>query len=144
MVYRTSVRLRAACMGIIYRKILELKNLPQAGSANDIINIITSDVARIFDAIRQCVLVIGGPLLMIAGAAYSVYLLSWIALVGASILILFYPLQVQIRSLAKTPTRSFVRVAHAPGRSYRQRAPLEIDFDCRAPDSSLSQAAFSE
>ncbi|GAU88872.1 hypothetical protein RvY_01490-2 [Ramazzottius varieornatus] len=94
MVYRTSIRLRAACMGIIYRKILELKNLPQAGSANDIINIITSDVARIFDAIRQCVLVIGGPLLMIAGAAYSVYLLSWIALVGASILTLFYPLQI--------------------------------------------------
>ena len=94
--YRTCVRLKAACNGLVYRKIFELKNLQQASSSGEIATLISSDIQRIFDAVRQCLLMIGGPVLMVGGTIYSVWLLGWMAFVGAGVLILFYPMQVNI------------------------------------------------
>jgi ABC-type multidrug transport system fused ATPase/permease subunit len=93
--YRTCIRLKAACDGLVYRKIFELKNLHQSGSSSETITLISSDIQRIFDAVRQSLLMIGGPILMVGGTIYSVWLLGWMALVGAGLLILFYPVQVR-------------------------------------------------
>ncbi|XP_055342381.1 ATP-binding cassette sub-family C member 5-like isoform X2 [Paramacrobiotus metropolitanus] len=105
--YRTCVRLRAACHGILYAKLFQLKNLHQAGSSGDMINLVSADVGRVFEAVRQSLLMIGGPILMVGGTAYSVWLLGYMAFVGAAVLILFYPIQTALsRILARLRRRS--------------------------------------
>ncbi|OQV23734.1 Multidrug resistance-associated protein 9 [Hypsibius exemplaris] len=105
--YRTCIRLKSACNGLVYRKIFQLNNLQQAGSSSEIVTLISSDIQRIFDAVRQSLLMIGGPVLMVGGTIYSVWLLGWMAFVGAGVLVLFYPVQAVLsKTLAKLRRRS--------------------------------------
>ncbi|KAF2351591.1 ABC transporter type 1 transmembrane domain [Trinorchestia longiramus] len=107
--YRTGVRLRAACLGLVYKKLMRLSSLGDKG-VGEMINLFANDGQRIFDFVVLGVLIIGGPVVGVGGVAYILWLLGPHALVGMLAFLLFYPLQYCISRVTGALRRRTVRV----------------------------------
>ncbi|XP_037076068.1 multidrug resistance-associated protein 5-like isoform X2 [Pollicipes pollicipes] len=90
--YRTGVRLRSACLTVLYRKLLRLPGLGDK-SVGQVVNLFANDAQRIFDLCVFGPMIIGGPVIALGGVIYIGLLLGPYALFGMVIFILFYPFQ---------------------------------------------------
>ncbi|GLH09507.1 Multidrug resistance-associated protein 1 [Gryllus bimaculatus] len=96
---RTAIRLRSACVAMLYRKILRLNGLGER-STGELINIFALDTQRMFDMVLFGPMIIGGPLVTVCGVCYIYWLLGGWALFGMATFLLFYPTQYGISRLS--------------------------------------------
>uniref|UniRef100_T1J568 Multidrug resistance-associated protein 5 n=1 Tax=Strigamia maritima TaxID=126957 RepID=T1J568_STRMM len=96
--YRTALRLRSACLALVFHKVLRLRNLGDK-SIGEFINLFANDGARIFDFVTYGPLIIGGPVVAVGGVIFIGWLLGLPALAGMATFILFYPFQYLISRL---------------------------------------------
>ncbi|XP_034250693.1 multidrug resistance-associated protein 5-like isoform X1 [Thrips palmi] len=90
--YRTGTRLRAACLGMMYRKIVRLNNFEEK-SMGQLINVFANDCQRIFDMVVFGPMAIGGPMMLVSGITYVLCVLGPWALLGVLVFVAFYPVQ---------------------------------------------------
>ncbi|XP_043243521.1 multidrug resistance-associated protein 5-like isoform X2 [Amphibalanus amphitrite] len=90
--YRTGIRLRSACLTVLYRKLMKLPSLGDK-SVGQVVNLFANDAQRIFDLCVFGPLIIGGPVIALGGVIYIGLVLGPYALFGMIAFILFYPLQ---------------------------------------------------
>ncbi|XP_071550882.1 ATP-binding cassette sub-family C member 5-like isoform X3 [Panulirus ornatus] len=90
--YRNGIRLRAACLGLMYRKLMRMSNLGNK-SIGEVINLFANDAQRIYDYVVIGPLIIGGPVVAVGGVIYILWLLGPWALFGMVTFLLFYPFQ---------------------------------------------------
>ncbi|KAJ4443882.1 hypothetical protein ANN_05669 [Periplaneta americana] len=88
----TAVRLRSACLAMLYRKIIRLSNLGEK-SIGELINLFANDGQRIFDMVLFGPMIIGGPVVTVCGVLYILWLLGSWAVLGMLVFLLFYPIQ---------------------------------------------------
>lgn len=62
-----------------------------------LINICSNDGQRLYEAVSVGPLLAGGPLVALLGLSYTAYFLGPTALLGSTVLILFYPTMVRLR-----------------------------------------------
>ncbi|KAE8744038.1 ABC-transporter, subfamily C member 08 [Frankliniella occidentalis] len=108
--FRTAVRLRVACLALMYKKILRLNSFDE-NSMGQLLNIFANDSQRIFDMIVFGPMIIGGPMVLITGVAYVLCTLSPWALSGILVFIAFYPVQYFISWLCSKLRRKTVQAA---------------------------------
>nr|CAD7196531.1 unnamed protein product [Timema douglasi] len=96
--YRTAVRLRSACLAMLYRKVIRLHSLGDK-SIGELINIFANDSQRIFDVVLFGPMIVGGPVMTMCGIGYILWLLGPWALLGMIVFLLFYPTQYGISRL---------------------------------------------
>ncbi|XP_023713114.1 multidrug resistance-associated protein 5 isoform X5 [Cryptotermes secundus] len=111
--YRTAIRLRSACLAMLYRKVVRLNSL--GAKSGGLINLFSSDGQRVFDMVLFGPMIVGGPVVTVLGVFYILWLLGPWALLGMTTFLLFYPAQYGLSRLmgylrGKTVTVSDQRV----------------------------------
>uniref|UniRef100_UPI00358FE290 ATP-binding cassette sub-family C member 12 isoform X2 n=1 Tax=Myxine glutinosa TaxID=7769 RepID=UPI00358FE290 len=89
---RTGIRLRSAATNMAFRKIMRLHGLGNT-SVGQVINVLSNDGQRLFEAATFGPLLLIVPFLLLLGAAYTILLLRTSALVGIAIFLLYWPIQ---------------------------------------------------
>ncbi|XP_066942829.1 ATP-binding cassette sub-family C member 5-like isoform X2 [Macrobrachium rosenbergii] len=107
--YRTGIRLRAACLGLMYKKLMKMSTLGSK-SIGEVINLFANDAQRIYDYVVLGPLIIGGPFVAVGGVVYILWLLGPWALFGMLTFLLFYPFQYGISRLTSYLRRRTVTV----------------------------------
>ncbi|KAJ1529288.1 hypothetical protein ONE63_006086 [Megalurothrips usitatus] len=110
MAYRTSARLRVACLGLVYKKITRLNRFEEK-SMGQLINIFGNDSQRIFDVVLLGPMVVGGPLVLVAAVTYVAIILGFWGLAGIAVFLGFYPVQYLISRGVSLLREKTVRVA---------------------------------
>ncbi|XP_077982033.1 ATP-binding cassette sub-family C member 5-like [Glandiceps talaboti] len=87
------IRVRSGMIALIYKKILRLRNV-QDKTVGEIVNLSTNDSMRLFDACRLVTFLVGGFVLTLLCICCATYILGHAALVGSTLFLLSYPLQV--------------------------------------------------
>ncbi|XP_061819637.1 ATP-binding cassette sub-family C member 12-like [Nerophis lumbriciformis] len=90
---RTAVRLKGAFSSLGYQKIISLQ-VPGAVSTGEIINVLTNDGHRLFEAVLFGSFVISSPVLFLVCIIYACYILGLTALTGVGTYLVFIPVQV--------------------------------------------------
>lgn len=90
--YRTAIRLKTAFLGMLYRKILRVHSLGDK-SIGELINLFANDGQRIFDLVILGPMIIGGPISMILGVTYVLWILGPWPVLGLCSMFIFYPIQ---------------------------------------------------
>ncbi|XP_061926630.1 ATP-binding cassette sub-family C member 12-like [Entelurus aequoreus] len=90
---RTAVRLKGAFSSLGYQKISSLR-VPGAVSTGEIINVLTNDGHRLFEAVLFGSFVISSPVLFLVCIIYACYILGLTALTGVGTYLVFIPVQV--------------------------------------------------
>ncbi|XP_052214648.1 ATP-binding cassette sub-family C member 5-like isoform X1 [Dreissena polymorpha] len=88
--YTTGVRVRGATMGLLYQKVLRLRNLGDK-TVGELVNLLNNDAQRIFDAVVIGPLMLPGPLVLLAGLIYMLWLIGPWAFVTVGTFVAFYP-----------------------------------------------------
>lgn len=88
--YTTGVRIRAASLSMLYKKILRLRSLKDK-TVGELVNLCSNDGQRLFEACAIGPLLICGPVVLLYGVVYTAYLIGPWALVGSATYITFYP-----------------------------------------------------
>ncbi|XP_060079358.1 ATP-binding cassette sub-family C member 5-like [Ylistrum balloti] len=107
--YTTGVRLRAATLSLIYKKILKLRSLKNK-SVGELVNLCSNDGQRVFEAAAIGPLLIGGPVVLLYGVVYTVYLIGPWALVGSATYLAFYPFMAMISKLTAYYRRKGIKI----------------------------------
>ncbi|XP_032892371.1 multidrug resistance-associated protein 9-like [Amblyraja radiata] len=114
--YQTGIRLKGAVTTSAFIKLLHLKHLNNT-SIGEVLNLLSNDGQRIFEAALLCPLLFGIPVLLISCTVYSYYLLGPTSLFGIVVYALFIPIQMllaqlvmRFRSKAITQTDTRVRL----------------------------------
>ncbi|XP_040898346.1 ATP-binding cassette sub-family C member 12-like isoform X1 [Toxotes jaculatrix] len=89
---RTGIRLKAGFCMLGFNKIISLRT-HSGVSVGQMVNILTTDSYRLFDAVLLGPLVLPFPLLLIICSIYSCYILDYTALIGFFIFLIFIVLQ---------------------------------------------------
>ncbi|XP_034747580.1 multidrug resistance-associated protein 9-like [Etheostoma cragini] len=89
---RTAIRMRTGFCMLGFRKIITLRTHSKV-SVGQMVNILTSDSYKLFDAVFWSPTLLPCPLLLIACAVYSCHILDYTALIGFFIFIVFIVLQ---------------------------------------------------
>uniref|UniRef100_A0A1B6LUM9 Multidrug resistance-associated protein 5-like n=1 Tax=Graphocephala atropunctata TaxID=36148 RepID=A0A1B6LUM9_9HEMI len=89
---RTAIRLRAACLTMLYRKVIRVHSLGDK-TIGELVNMFASDSQRLYQMVIFGPMIISGPVSMSLGILYILWLLSPWALLGMLVFILFYPIQ---------------------------------------------------
>ncbi|KAB7494177.1 Multidrug resistance-associated protein 5 [Armadillidium nasatum] len=98
MNYRTSLRLRGACLGLVYNKLMQMSNLGNT-SIGEVINLFANDGQRIHDFVTLGSFFITGILVAVVAICYILYILGPWALLGMISFLFFYPFQYLISRL---------------------------------------------
>lgn len=109
MSFRTASRLRIACIGLMYKKLIRLSNFEEK-SMGQLVNIFANDSQRIFDVVLFGPMIIGGPMVLISGVVYVLSILSPQALAGVFVFVAFYPVQYFISRISGLIRGKNVRV----------------------------------
>ncbi|KAK3604646.1 hypothetical protein CHS0354_007189 [Potamilus streckersoni] len=88
--YTSGVRLRGAALSLLYQKILKLRGMKDT-TLGEIVNLLSNDGQRIFDAASLGPLMLSGPIIVLLGVVYMLYLLGPWGLVPLFIYVGFYP-----------------------------------------------------
>uniref|UniRef100_A0A8C8SY07 ATP-binding cassette sub-family C member 5 n=1 Tax=Pelusios castaneus TaxID=367368 RepID=A0A8C8SY07_9SAUR len=107
--YRTAIRLKVAVSTVAFEYLLSFKSLTHI-SVGEIINVLSNDGYRIFEAALFCPLPITLPALMIVCAIYSCLILGPTALTGACVYVIFIPLQMLMAKLTSVFRRAAISV----------------------------------
>ncbi|XP_029949274.1 multidrug resistance-associated protein 9-like [Salarias fasciatus] len=89
---RTAVRLKGAFCAMGYQKIISLRGHGSI-SVGEMINVLTNDGHKIFEAVVFGSFIVTTPALFVACVFYSCYVLGFTALMGLGVYILFLPTQ---------------------------------------------------
>ncbi|XP_050485106.1 ATP-binding cassette sub-family C member 5-like isoform X2 [Bombus huntii] len=95
---RTALRLKSACTTLLYKKIIRLNSLGNK-STGEITNLFTNDSQRLFDVVIYGPMIFSGPIIIICGIAYILWIFSPIAICGILTFLIFYPCQYLISRL---------------------------------------------
>ncbi|CAI5454862.1 unnamed protein product [Caenorhabditis angaria] len=90
--YRTGIRVRGAVLALLYKKVLDSKDLCGKTPA-DVVNIFANDGQRLFDAVTFAPLVIVGPLVLFGGVAYLLAVIGRWSLLGIAVFFIFDAIQ---------------------------------------------------
>ena len=87
----TAVFVQGACQYLGFSKLLRLKS-PGDNALGQLVTFCTGDYERINEAVFAGVLLVGAPFMFVMSVIYAWYLVGPMSLVGAIIILLFYPL----------------------------------------------------
>ncbi|XP_064460620.1 ATP-binding cassette sub-family C member 5-like [Ornithodoros turicata] len=105
----TAVRVQSAIQLLFYRRMLKV-HIDDKVSAQ-VINHVTNDMERIFDAAMNGILVLGTPVMFVLTLGYSCSLIGPWALVGNVVILLFYPIMGGIAAVIAGLRRQVVKKA---------------------------------
>ncbi|XP_045888265.1 ATP-binding cassette sub-family C member 12 [Micropterus dolomieu] len=89
---RTAVRLKGAFSVVAFQKVVSLR-VHSGISIGEMINVLTNDGHRIFEAVLFASFTLSTPVLFIVCVIYACYILGYTALTGVCIYIVFIPIQ---------------------------------------------------
>ncbi|XP_064192872.1 ATP-binding cassette sub-family C member 12 isoform X1 [Anguilla rostrata] len=89
---RTGIRVKNAFSMLAFQKIISLRSLNSI-SVGEVINVLTSDGYRMFEAVVFGTFLVCMPALLIMCIAYSCYILGYTALIGVFVYLVFIPIQ---------------------------------------------------
>ncbi|XP_073320576.1 ATP-binding cassette sub-family C member 12 [Pagrus major] len=89
---RTAVRLKGAFSAMAYQKVISLR-VHSGISMGEMINVLTNDGHRLFEAVLFGSFLISAPVLFIVCIVYSCFVLGYTALTGVITYIIFVPVQ---------------------------------------------------
>ncbi|XP_072237117.1 ATP-binding cassette sub-family C member 12 isoform X1 [Leuresthes tenuis] len=89
---RTAVRLKGAFSAVAFQKIISLR-VHSGISMGEMINILTNDGHRLFEAVLFASFTLSTPVLFIVCIVYACYILGYTALTGVCTYIIFVPVQ---------------------------------------------------
>ncbi|XP_077376249.1 ATP-binding cassette sub-family C member 12 isoform X2 [Festucalex cinctus] len=98
---RTAVRLKGAFSTLGYQKVISLR-VHSNISMGEIINVLTNDGHKLFDAVLFGSFVLSAPLLFFVCIIYACYILGTTALMGVGTYLVFVPLQFFLAKLINT------------------------------------------
>ncbi|KYO27274.1 hypothetical protein Y1Q_0021210 [Alligator mississippiensis] len=107
--YRTAIRFKVALSTVAFEYLLAFKSLAHI-SFGEVINILSTDGHRIFEAAVFCPLPITVPILITVCTVYSCLILGPTALIGTFVYIIFIPLQMLTAMLTAMFRRAAVSV----------------------------------
>ncbi|XP_067406340.1 ATP-binding cassette sub-family C member 12-like [Emydura macquarii macquarii] len=107
--YRTAIRLKVAVSTVAFEYLLAFKSLTHI-SVGEVINVLSNDGYRMFEAALFCPLPITVPALMIVCTIYSCLILGPTALTGTFVYIIFIPLQMLMAKLTSVFRRAAISV----------------------------------
>ncbi|XP_005100698.1 multidrug resistance-associated protein 5 [Aplysia californica] len=97
--FEAAARIKYGSLALLYKKVLRVKNF-QDKTVGDLVNFISNDSQRIWDAIIMGPFATGVPVVLILSCIYSVILLGPWALVGWFLTVGFFPFLVTCAKLA--------------------------------------------
>uniref|UniRef100_A0A8B9HQL6 ATP-binding cassette, sub-family C (CFTR/MRP), member 12 n=1 Tax=Astyanax mexicanus TaxID=7994 RepID=A0A8B9HQL6_ASTMX len=97
---RTAIRLKGAFSMLAFYKIISLQTL-HGVTVGEMINVLTSDGYRMFEAVLFGTFLLCIPVLLIVCIVYSCFILGSTALIGVGTYLVFIPIQVSWRSLRR-------------------------------------------
>uniref|UniRef100_A0A669D7J0 ATP binding cassette subfamily C member 12 n=1 Tax=Oreochromis niloticus TaxID=8128 RepID=A0A669D7J0_ORENI len=92
---RTAVRLKGAFSAVAFQKIISLR-VYSSVSMGEMINVLTSDGHRMFEAVLFGSFVLSSPVLFIMCIVYACYILGYTALTGVFTYLIFVPVQIYL------------------------------------------------
>ncbi|XP_030060230.1 multidrug resistance-associated protein 9 [Microcaecilia unicolor] len=105
--YRTATRLKVAISTMAFEKLIQFNTLAHV-SVGEVINLLSNDGHRLFEAAVFCPLVIGAPFLLIMCTVYSCFILGPTALIGVFTYVVFFPVQMFMARLTSIFRRSAI------------------------------------
>nr|XP_020481811.2 multidrug resistance-associated protein 9-like [Labrus bergylta] len=90
---RTAVRIKGAFSSMAYQKVISLR-VHSGVSMGEMINVLTNDGYRLFEAVLFGSFVLSSPVLFFVCVIYACFILGYTALTGVCIYIIFIPVQV--------------------------------------------------
>ncbi|KAL1007722.1 hypothetical protein UPYG_G00090710 [Umbra pygmaea] len=107
---RTAIRLKSAFSTMAFQKIISLRSIATNISVGEMINVMTTDGYRIFEAVVFGTFLLCIPVLLIICIVYACYILGFTALIGVSIYLVFIPIQFIMARLIQVFRRKAVRI----------------------------------
>ncbi|XP_026672772.1 sodium leak channel non-selective protein [Ceratina calcarata] len=95
---RTALRVKSACTSLLYKKIVRLNSYGNK-STGELTNLFTNDSQRLFDVVIYGPMIISGPIIIVCGIVYILWVFSPLALLGIFTFLVFYPCQYLISRL---------------------------------------------
>ncbi|MCO5609705.1 hypothetical protein L7F22_063937 [Adiantum nelumboides] len=137
-VMRVGFRIRSSMIAAVFRKTLRLTNEGKKGFASGrITNLITTDVEALQQILQQLHNLWSAPLRIVIAIVLLFYQLGWSSLVGASVLLLLFPLQTFIISKMQRLTKEGLqRTDKRIGLMYEILGAMDI-VKCYAWESSF-------
>ncbi|KAM7406526.1 hypothetical protein PAMP_000900 [Pampus punctatissimus] len=89
---RTAVRLKGAFSAMAFQKVISLR-VYSGVSMGEMINLLTNDSYKIFEAALYVSFLLSTPVLFIIGVIYACHILGYTALTGVCVYLVFIPLQ---------------------------------------------------
>ncbi|XP_060600262.1 ATP-binding cassette sub-family C member 5-like, partial [Ruditapes philippinarum] len=96
--YRAGVRVKAGAQGLLFRKILRLRNLGDK-TVGEIVNLVANDSQRIFDAVVIGLLLLPCPVILLMGLVYMLVLIGPWSLIAIGIFGIMYPIMYFVSKL---------------------------------------------
>lgn len=107
----TAIRLQGAIQLLLYRRILKVRI--EDKHSGQVVNHVTNDMERIFDAAMNGMLMLGTPVMFLLTLVYSCCLIGPWALMGNFVILLFYPIMGIIAGLIAMLRRRAVKESDA-------------------------------
>uniref|UniRef100_A0A674DT44 ATP binding cassette subfamily C member 12 n=1 Tax=Salmo trutta TaxID=8032 RepID=A0A674DT44_SALTR len=106
---RTAIRVKSSFSIIAFQKIISLRSISNI-SVGEMINVLTSDGYRMFEAVLFGTFLLCIPVLLTVCIIYACYILGYTALVGVSVYLVFIPIQFTMARLIQRFRRKAVSV----------------------------------
>uniref|UniRef100_A0A8C7JY84 ATP binding cassette subfamily C member 12 n=1 Tax=Oncorhynchus kisutch TaxID=8019 RepID=A0A8C7JY84_ONCKI len=106
---RTAIRVKSAFSVVAFQKIISLRSVSNL-SVGEMINVLTSDGYRMFEAVLFGTFLLCIPVLLTACIIYACYTLGYTALIGVSVYLIFIPIQFLMARLIQVFRRKAVSV----------------------------------
>ncbi|XP_029847824.3 multidrug resistance-associated protein 5 isoform X2 [Ixodes scapularis] len=107
----TAIRLQGAIQLLLYRRMLKVRI--EDKHSGQVVNHVTNDMERIFDAAMNGMLMLGTPVMFLLTLVYSCCLIGPWALMGNFIILLFYPIMGGIAGIIAKLRRQAVKKTDA-------------------------------
>ncbi|XP_041077297.1 ATP-binding cassette sub-family C member 12-like [Polyodon spathula] len=105
--YRTAVRLKSAFSAVAFQKLMNLKSLGNI-SVGEVINLLSNDGYRLFDAVIFFTFSLCLPVLLIVCIIYTCYVFGYTALIGVLVYLIFTPIQLLMARLTSAFRRKAI------------------------------------
>uniref|UniRef100_A0A674CXX2 ATP-binding cassette sub-family C member 5 n=1 Tax=Salmo trutta TaxID=8032 RepID=A0A674CXX2_SALTR len=106
---RTAIRVKSSFSIIAFQKIISLRSISNI-SVGEMINVLTSDGYRMFEAVLFGTFLLCIPVLLTVCIIYACYTLGYTALIGVSVYLVFIPVQFTMARLIQRFRRKAVSV----------------------------------
>ncbi|MGH0117618.1 UNVERIFIED_CONTAM: hypothetical protein FKN15_055597 [Acipenser sinensis] len=117
--FRTAVRLKSAFSAVAFQKVVTLKSLGNI-SVGEVINILSNDGYRLFDAALFCTFSLCMPVLLIVCIIYACYVFGYTALIGVLVYLIFIPVQLLSARLTTAFRRKAIHVTDSRVRTMNE------------------------